>query len=134
MDQSKTIIVEAFITDSEGKILLLKRSKNNKYFIGKWQLPGGKVEFGEDLQKAIRREIKEETGRMAIKPRLERVFSVKEKYKGKNSEVLLLVYSVKIKGPVFLGKEHSEFKFVYKKDIDKSSLMAVSKVSLFSKK
>ena len=36
-------VVEAIIKNKEGKVLLLKRSKSNKFFVGKWQLPGGKV-------------------------------------------------------------------------------------------
>ena len=49
----------------EGKILLVKRKNPpGKNF---WALPGGSVRWGETLQEATIREIKEETG-LLIKP------------------------------------------------------------------
>lgn len=44
----------------KGKILLIKRK--NEPFKGKWALPGGFVEYGEKVEAAVIREIKEETG------------------------------------------------------------------------
>lgn len=49
--------VSAVVTDSEGKILLHKRSDN---FL--WSLPGGAMELGESVEQAVIREVKEETG------------------------------------------------------------------------
>lgn len=43
----------------DGKILLLKESPK---LSGQWELPGGGLDFGEDIFKGLRREIKEETG------------------------------------------------------------------------
>jgi len=43
-----------------GKILLIKRK--NEPFKGKWALPGGFVEYGEKVENAVIREVKEETG------------------------------------------------------------------------
>ena len=45
----------------QDKILLLRRCRN-KVEGGKWGLPAGKIEKDEDKVKALRREIKEETG------------------------------------------------------------------------
>lgn len=43
----------------DGKILLFKESDN---LSGKWELPGGGLNFGEDISQAIKREIEEESG------------------------------------------------------------------------
>ena len=49
--------VGIIITDSEGWILLERRSDN-----GMWSLPGGGIEAGESITEAAIREVKEETG------------------------------------------------------------------------
>ncbi len=48
--------VGAFIFDSSQKYVLLHKKINNDF----WMLPGGRVEFGEDTDSAIKREMKEE--------------------------------------------------------------------------
>jgi 8-oxo-dGTP diphosphatase len=125
-------VVEAIIKDKKGKILLLKRSSSNKFYIGKWQLPGGKVEFGEDIQKAIKREIYEETGKKYSALRLDKVFSLTEKFNGEKSNVFLMVFTGEFKGGVVLSKEHSQAKFFSLTQIKKLKLAPLSKKSLFS--
>ncbi len=44
----------------DGKLLLVKRRKAPE--AGQWNLPGGKVDFGERVVDAVRREITEEIG------------------------------------------------------------------------
>ena len=44
----------------DGKALIVKRGHAPRQ--GEWSLPGGRVELGETLIEAVRREIKEETG------------------------------------------------------------------------
>jgi 8-oxo-dGTP diphosphatase len=44
----------------DGKILLVRRARAPG--LGLWSLPGGRVEFGESLEIALRREVMEETG------------------------------------------------------------------------
>lgn len=56
------LAVRALIFDDDGKILILKRSTESKTNPGKWELPGGKVDQGEDFDKALIREVYEETG------------------------------------------------------------------------
>lgn len=52
-------IVVACIT-SENHILLLRRF--NEPFKNQWSLPGGKIDYGEFIDRAAKREIEEETG------------------------------------------------------------------------
>lgn len=54
--------VGAVILNEDGKIFLSQRGKKAKNEIGKWEFPGGSVEWGETLEQAINREIDEEYG------------------------------------------------------------------------
>lgn len=44
----------------DGKVFLARRGAKAKNERGKWEIPGGSVEFGETFENAIKREIKEE--------------------------------------------------------------------------
>lgn len=48
------------IFNKNKELLLKKRSKNSKNEIGKWEKPGGAIDYGETSAEAMKREIKEE--------------------------------------------------------------------------
>src|SRR5215468_6182876 len=50
--------VHAIVCDGTGRVLALRSS-----YSGRWQLPGGGVLYGETLEEAVRREVREEIGR-----------------------------------------------------------------------
>lgn len=52
--------VGALIFNDQGKLLLCKRGKKARNEQGKWEIPGGALEFGESLSDGLVREIKEE--------------------------------------------------------------------------
>ena len=54
--------VRALIFNEEGKIFLTKRGPEAKNERGKWEIPGGSVEFGETFAETIKREVMEEYG------------------------------------------------------------------------
>jgi ADP-ribose pyrophosphatase YjhB (NUDIX family) len=60
--------VAAFIEDKKQRILLTRRSDN-----GRWCLPGGHVDPGENVEEACIREVLEETG---LKVKIERMVGV----------------------------------------------------------
>lgn len=56
------LVNRCFVQRKDGKLLLLKRSKENRYFPLHWECPGGKLDVGQDLAHALEREVLEETG------------------------------------------------------------------------
>ncbi|WP_298267343.1 NUDIX domain-containing protein [Geobacter sp.] len=52
--------VVAVIVDSDEQVLLTKR--NISPFLGEWVMPGGKIDLGEPIVKALQREVMEEVG------------------------------------------------------------------------
>ena len=52
----------ALIFNDKNEVLLLKRTLNTRNEAGFWSKPGGGVEFGEKVEDAVKREIKEELG------------------------------------------------------------------------
>jgi len=50
----------AMIFNNEGKVFLTKRGPKSRNEAGKWDFPGGSVNFGEKVEDALKREIKEE--------------------------------------------------------------------------
>ncbi|MBZ0201779.1 MAG: NUDIX domain-containing protein [Ignavibacteria bacterium] len=55
------------------KYILIKKSKGP--FKGRWDLPGGKMDFGESPEEALEREIMEETGLRVRSKKLQTVIS-----------------------------------------------------------
>ena len=56
------VSVGAMIFNGKGELFLSKRSKAAKNEHGCWEAPGGSVDFGESLEEAVKREMKEEYG------------------------------------------------------------------------
>lgn len=52
---------KAFIVH-DGAVLLVRKSADDPDQAGKWEVPGGRMEFGEDVDAHIRREVREEVG------------------------------------------------------------------------
>ena len=60
MNQRPLIGVGAVVFSAGNEILLIKRGKAPHY--GRWMVPGGTLEWGETLEDAAIREVREETG------------------------------------------------------------------------
>jgi len=102
-----SIVVSALIQKGK-KVLLVKRKKTKKSFPNYWGVPTGKVKPGETLEKALKREVKEETN-LKIKP-LE-VYHIAQEFHD-NHHHLVLAFGCKIiKGKLKAGSDVSEVRW-----------------------
>ncbi|HVT60832.1 MAG TPA: NUDIX domain-containing protein [Thermoanaerobaculia bacterium] len=52
---------KAFILDGD-RLLLVQKSLDDPHNPGKWEVPGGRMQFGEDVDSHLKREVREEVG------------------------------------------------------------------------
>jgi mutator protein MutT len=72
-DEKISIAVDAIIEDNSGNLLFVRRKKDP--FKGKLSLPGGKVDLGEIVEEAVKREVLEETNLKVIPTEILGVYS-----------------------------------------------------------
>jgi 8-oxo-dGTP diphosphatase len=84
-----TVLVAAGVI-IEGDRVLLSQRKRGTHLAGAWELPGGKVDEGEDPRETVRRELREELGiEVVVGDILDVTF---HRYDDANKSILLLFY------------------------------------------
>jgi len=101
------------------KVLIGKRTLDNKYHPGKWEFPGGKVEVGESHWDGIRREFKEELDIEVLPFHQLRPVS--------NDSIELTPFTLKLVSGKAKLIEHDEVKFVDKDEFFKMDLTDLNK-------
>lgn len=108
----KTIKVVAAIIVDDGKVFATQRGYGE--FQGGWEFPGGKVELGESLELALKREIKEELDiQINVK---ELIDTIEYDYPKFHLSMACFICSIE-SGNVVL-KEHEAAKWVTTEQID----------------
>ncbi len=108
------VAVGAIIVNSEGKILLIKRSDDLDWQPGEWEIMYGRLAQHEDAQLGLVREASEELG---IKVQASRPLTCWHIYRGQERitqneliGITFLAYTVQAK--VTLSDEHQEYRWV----------------------
>lgn len=126
----QTITVRAIIKQNQ-KILLLRRSKGNPLYTGLYELPGGKVDFGEDPRAAIQREVAEEISR---EPETTQLFDVHSELDVNDLQhqyiILVFLVSLKPDTTVQLSEEHDKYKWIKMSDIQLNEVTETTRISL----
>lgn len=99
-ETSEQFLIVNGIIKEDDKILLVKRQREwDEQAHGKWELPGGKVEFDEEPKEAVVREVKEETGFEVKDPKLmSETYSHAWEYESRKSHVVILPYLCELEG------------------------------------
>jgi len=116
---------KAFIFNKENKILAIRRSKTHQRQPLGWDIPGGILEFGEDVKKGIEREIKEETGLDVEELKVIDAFSW---LTDANEFWVTIFYTAKVKtGQVILSWEHDAFQWFLPADFLQTNALFLAK-------
>src|SRR5688572_11956105 len=103
-------VVRLIVRDAEGRVLLLKR-KGSEYACGLWCLPGGKVGYGERVERAAVRELEEETSLICTSPRFLFYQDSPPLEPGK-MHCINLYFECAASGDVVLDEESSQFRWI----------------------
>ncbi|HLZ70539.1 MAG TPA: NUDIX domain-containing protein [Dehalococcoidia bacterium] len=94
--------VHVTITDAQGRVLALRSAYSRL-----WQLPGGGVGYGESLERAMRREAREETG-LALRDL--RLVALQRDTSGRGLHGLFRAEPAP--GAIRLSEEHTEWRYL----------------------
>jgi 8-oxo-dGTP pyrophosphatase MutT (NUDIX family) len=99
-------VVRALAYSRSGGYVLLRRAPGDR-FAGQWELPGGTVEAGESLERALRRELREEAGLAPL--RAPTLISTAHRRSPHGSALHEQTFRVEAGGCTTLSHEHDAF-------------------------
>lgn len=121
-----TVVAAHGLIEKNGKFLVTRRALIDDYMPGLWDLPGGTIEFGEDIKKALTREIKEETG---LKVKIGKILSAYGYQSGENRHQFQLIYKCNhSSGEVkFDSRFHMDYRWIDLAELDSLDKIAFLK-------
>lgn len=106
------VVAKSVILNSDGAVLLLRRSQTDTRRPGDWDFPGGVIEPGEDMAAGAAREIYEESGLTVEPAQLQLVYAATEAFQDTESVTRLLFVGKTVADAIQLSFEHDAYKWV----------------------
>ncbi|HSD55640.1 MAG TPA: NUDIX hydrolase [Candidatus Saccharimonadales bacterium] len=101
----------SLVFNDQGQMLIVKRSSTDQFHAGAWDLPGGRVEHGEDITAAVQRETQEEVGIGLGSPVL--IFATSDMREGTTKTWVFFTQEVAPQwDSIELSHEHDEYKWI----------------------
>lgn len=104
------LAVKGIVRNEKGEILVLKRSDEDDHKPGVWETPGGGIDSEEAPQKALKREVMEESGLAILVKEPFNVFTFR-KDSGEFKVGITFLCDLQ-SGEVQLSHEHSECRWI----------------------
>ena len=103
------IAVKAFIV-KDNKLLLLRRRSNDVHSPGKWDIPGGRLDIGENPFLGVKREAKEEVN---LEINVVLPLDIQHFTRDDGQEITMIIFLCEpTSNDIKLSEEHQEFKWV----------------------
>ncbi|PIN76395.1 DNA mismatch repair protein MutT [Candidatus Woesearchaeota archaeon CG10_big_fil_rev_8_21_14_0_10_36_11] len=103
------VAAKSFIVN-DGKLLIVKRRSNDVMKPSMWEIPGGRLELGENPFDGVKRETHEETG---LDINVLHPMSVRHFTRSDNQTITMLVFLCKaLNDTVTLSEEHTAYEWV----------------------
>lgn len=102
--------VKVLLKNLEGKYLLIRRSDYEAGAAGKWDIPGGRIDVGNNLRENLAREVMEEVGlTLSSEPRVIAAQDIFTKDGARH--VVRVTYLGSAEGEPRLSAEHTEYRY-----------------------
>ncbi len=110
------VAVKSFIVDNN-KLLLIKRRPNDAHKPGEWDIPGGRLDLGENPFDGMKREAKEEIG---INIDIVAPLHIQHFTRDDEQRITMIIFLCRPKNTdISLSEEHTEYKW---ENIDNASI------------
>lgn len=117
MDKAQKITAGAFL-HKDGKLFIAKRAASKPFLPGKFELPGGHIEYQEDIAAGLKREFQEEFDLDIVVGDPFYAFT----YMRDGNHVVEINYFAQLADPnaeiKLKPEEHSEYRWVTKEELD----------------
>ena len=101
------LAVKSFVINEREELLLIKRSVADVHKPGLWEVPGGRLELGEDPFAGLKRETKEETG---LDIQVKNPLRIHHFVRDDGQKITMITFLCQaLSNSIVLSDEHSEF-------------------------